>query len=166
VEQHQTPDPGKKDWVLSTRVSKVGRQRHKLKSLQKGRSSMTFDLNEYYITPPSLAGHLGENYPLGDVLGHGTFGKVFAREDKRTGVHCAVKVISKAKWQQPEVRALMATELEMMIITGDHPLIGGVVEFFETASELQIVSPLLGAQDREPSSTLFEPRFHASFSPF
>ena len=36
----------------------------------------------------------------------------------------------------------MATELEMMILTGDHPLIGGAVEFFETKAALTLTSPL------------------------
>lgn len=104
VEQGQKKDPRKKDWILSTKVSKAGRQRHKLKSLHKGRSSMTFDMDEYYATPAGLK-H-GEAYPAGDVLGHGTFGKVFVMADKGTGLKHAVKIISKSKWVQPEVTLL------------------------------------------------------------
>ena len=62
---------------------------------------MIFDMTEYYRTPPGL--QIGEAYPKGDVLGHGTFGKVYVKEDATTAVKVAVKVISKAKWAQLEV---------------------------------------------------------------
>lgn len=36
----------------------------------------------------------------------------------------------------------MAAELEMMILTGDHPLIGGAVEFFETEVVFFVLNPI------------------------
>jgi serine/threonine protein kinase len=85
---------------------------------------------------------VAEAYVLGPKLGHGSFGVVYPAVHRRTGVERAVKRIGKAGLTD----AVLAREVEALRLT-DHPNICHLIEYFETADHLELVTELCRGED-------------------
>ncbi|KAI9500660.1 Serine/threonine-protein kinase 36 [Coemansia spiralis] len=84
--------------------------------------------------------HLIERYSLLHIIGEGQYGKVYKALHRRSGVMVAMKIISKINRKRVEIETYRE---EMRLLQQlDHPHIIRLIEYFETSTEIYIVTEL------------------------
>jgi serine/threonine protein kinase len=90
---------------------------------------------------------IDEHYVKGRLLGEGFFGKVYAGHPTKTpDEKVAIKVINKQEMQRHELH-LHLNEIEMLKVCADHPSVLKLVDYFEDASFIHLVTELIEGPD-------------------
>lgn len=102
-------------------------------------------MNEKMIWISALHRHcdwkIGEFYHFSQLLGEGSFGKVYRAEHHKSGEPVAVKIIPRSvKLEGPELKILM---------TNDHLNVMNAKEVLKTPTDVYIVQPLMAGGDLE-----------------
>ena len=81
-------------------------------------------------------------YKLGEVLGQGSFGKVYKCRSTVTNQDYAIKIVTKESLNHPVLHKLMRQELEVLANV-NHPNIMRIYELFEDDINYYIISEII-----------------------